>query len=394
MAIASINPFAPSDLEQEQFLGWEQAMTDKELAMKTATLRLFNIWPALNQMEVEVAQEDTVATGGLIGTWSDGTDTTALPVSADLAGKITNYCVLKVENELVVVKSVDRTGNTIDVFARGYGGTTGAAHANTVVAEITGYNYVVGEKDIESRVLSQSFNSYYVAKNTVPAVSFTKEDLVIKRKAFGEAGQMDYVNNQIDRMDRDLLVTLNKSLVFHGGQKATATTPGMVVGLIAEAMTNGNIVTTYGDFDSVQKLNTALTASRNKGGTADVIVCWPANYDALQNLAYASNISQTVPDRLQLVLGAEVKAIVTKVGTLIPVLDLSFPDDKIVVCNSANLFWAPLSGFEVPGADRTIAQESTRNDQAFTVDSLTQGATYYFNSNRDMTILTGVTQSS
>jgi hypothetical protein len=45
----------------------------------------------------------------------------------------------------------------------------------------------------------------------------------------------------------------------------------------------------------------------------------------------------------------------------------------------------------MPGADRTVAQESTRNDQAFTVDSLTQGATYYFNSNRDMTILTGVT---
>jgi hypothetical protein len=71
-------------------------------------------------------------------------------------------------------------------------------------------------------------------------------------------------------------------------------------------------------------------------------------------------------------------------------MDLSFPDDKIVICNSANLYWAPLVGFEVPGADRTVAQDSTRNNQAFNVDSLTQGATYYFNTNRDVTILTNV----
>jgi hypothetical protein len=43
MAIQSINPFAPSELEQKMFLGWESALTDKELAMKTATLRLFNL---------------------------------------------------------------------------------------------------------------------------------------------------------------------------------------------------------------------------------------------------------------------------------------------------------------------------------------------------------------
>jgi hypothetical protein len=154
---------------------------------------------------------------------------------------------------------------------------------------------------------------------------------------------MDYVNNQIDRMDRDLIITLNKSLVHHGGQKASATSPGMTVGIIAEALTRGNVITSFGAISTVQDINDALTASRNKGGSADVIICSSARYDAIQALAYASNITVNVPDRLQLVLGAEVKAIVTKVGTLIPVLDLTFPDDKVVICNSANLFWAPLA---------------------------------------------------
>jgi len=38
---------------------------------------------------------------------------------------------MKIEDELVIVKSVDRTGNTIDVYARGAGGTTGVAHATS-----------------------------------------------------------------------------------------------------------------------------------------------------------------------------------------------------------------------------------------------------------------------
>jgi hypothetical protein len=39
--------------------------------------------------------------------------------------------VLQVENELVIVKSVDRGANTIDVFGRGHGGTSAAAHTDT-----------------------------------------------------------------------------------------------------------------------------------------------------------------------------------------------------------------------------------------------------------------------
>jgi hypothetical protein len=38
----------------------------------------------------------------------------------------------------------------------------------------------------------------------------------------------------------------------------------MVVGLIAEALTRGNIVSSFGAIDSVAKINNALTASRNK----------------------------------------------------------------------------------------------------------------------------------
>ena len=63
MPIQAINPFAPAELETEQFLGWEQAISTPELDMKTTTLKLFNIGAAVNSMEVEVADQDALPTG-------------------------------------------------------------------------------------------------------------------------------------------------------------------------------------------------------------------------------------------------------------------------------------------------------------------------------------------
>lgn len=391
MAIQAINPFAPSDLETEQFVGWETALSDRETAMKTSLLRLFNIGAAVTSFTVEVEELEATPTTGKIGVWND-TATTSLPVKATLTALLTNYSVLKIEDELVVVKSVNRTSNTIEVFQRGHGGTTASAHIDETDAIITGYNYVVGVKNIESRVAESETHQYFVAKQSVPSVAFTKEDLTIRRKNFGEDGSMNYVEAQIDRMDKNLLIEMDKSLVYHSGQKAANGNPGMIVGLISEALTRGNVVTSFGTISSTEKINDALTASRNKGGFSDFIMVGSDNFDAIQALAN-DETQVNVPDRLQVVLGASVSAIETKVGRLIPILNLNFPADKFVVGNSADLFWAPLAGFETPGADRTIAQDSTRNDQAFTVDTLTQGTTYYFNSNKNLTIATGVTQS-
>jgi hypothetical protein len=62
-----INAFAPSDLEMKKILGWEMALEDKELAMKTATWRLFNIAGAVNTMECELYEQDSLPESGKIG---------------------------------------------------------------------------------------------------------------------------------------------------------------------------------------------------------------------------------------------------------------------------------------------------------------------------------------
>lgn len=388
-----INAFAPSDLEMKKILGWEMALEDKELAMKTATWRLFNIAGAVNTMECELYEQDSLPESGKIGDgigwgWANS-GTTGLKVTADLAWKITNYAALKVENEIVIVKSVDVSASTIEVYERWYGSTSAAAHADQVEALIIGFNYIHGVKDIEAYIVGEDVRSYFVAKNTVPSVAYTKENLTELRKAYGEAGMTNYIDAQVNMMDKNLLINMNKSVLYSSGEKPTATKPWMVVGLLEEASTRGNLVTTFGAISSVEKLNAALTASRNKGGIANTILCGPASFDDIQKLA-KSETSLTVPSRLQLILWESVSAIQTKIGMLMPVLDLTFPDDKILVLNSADLFYAPFAGFELPGANRTTVQESTRNDQSFIVDSICQGTTYYVNTNKNMTLISGI----
>lgn len=391
-----INAFNPAGLEEKKLLDWEMTLEDKELALKTAVWRLYNIAGAVSTMECELAEQAGRPSGwkigdGIWGGW-DNSATTNLKVTADLSGKLTKYTALKVEDEIVVVSNVN-TDNTINVYARWFGSTSPAAHADQTDALIIGYNMIQGVKDIESYITGESTRSYYVAKNTVPAVSYTKENLTEMRKLYGDAGMTNYIDAQINVADRDLLVKMNRSVIYSAGSKPTLTSPWMVVGLIEEAMTRGNIVTTFGAISSVEKINNALTASRNKGWFADVIICGPASYDDIQKLAN-SEVTVSVPARLQLVLGASVASIQTKVGSLIPVLDLEFPDDKIIVCNSADLFWSAFAGFELPWANRTLVQESTRNDQAFIVDSISQGTTWYTNTNRNCTIITGITHSA
>jgi len=77
----------------------------------------------------------TVADGGGTG-WNDS-DTTDLPLPAAFIALVTVGDVVKVESKHVVVKSVDRTANTIDVWKRGSGGTTAAAHVDTTAMTIS-----------------------------------------------------------------------------------------------------------------------------------------------------------------------------------------------------------------------------------------------------------------
>lgn len=93
----------------------------------------------LSSKEYEVYTRSKTARVGAVGTggWDD-TKTADLPVSADFAKGITRGTVLEVGDEAVIVKTVDRSANTISVFQRGDGGTA-AAHTAADPIRVIGF---------------------------------------------------------------------------------------------------------------------------------------------------------------------------------------------------------------------------------------------------------------
>lgn len=92
----------------------------------------------------DVYSRSKTARSGIIGTaggsdWGSTVATTALPIPAGNLAGVTIGHVLKVDNEIMVVKAVNRSANTVDVFARGAAGTTAATHSTGAAFTVIGY---------------------------------------------------------------------------------------------------------------------------------------------------------------------------------------------------------------------------------------------------------------
>lgn len=385
MTIWKINHFSNATTIKEQFVAWEEM-----LGVDAATYKLFNIGAPLQNLKYETAYKDETVFTGKIWAWNN-TATTWLPIKAGLAAIITNYAALKVWNEIVVVKTVDRTANTIDVFKRGAGETAAAAHLDNSDAEILGFNMPRWVKDIEANFKEQTIDWNFCGKYTVPSLQYNKEQLVENRKYYGEAGSQDYIAEQILEKDKDLIKTVNRLLIHWTREEGAPNEPGMTRGLIEEATLRWNVVTWFGSLDSLAKIDTALTASRNKWGKANVMICWSDVFDLVQALWVVENQRPQILNRLAVELWTRVVSIYTKVWQIFLVMDLDFPAGTAVILNTADISLHPFEWFTTPGWDRTTAQESARNDQAFVYDTLTQFGTLYKNSNKNMTIMTWIT---
>lgn len=99
----------------------------------------------IDAKEYDIYGRSKTSRNGVIGNsgssaaaW-DNDDTTGLKMSAAAVKGLTVGHVLDIEGERVVVKSVNRSNNTIDVLARGAAGTTAASHANDTPFKVVGF---------------------------------------------------------------------------------------------------------------------------------------------------------------------------------------------------------------------------------------------------------------
>ena len=173
----------------------------------------------------------TDRTGAVGGTAWDASATTGLTVTAALANVITVGSVIKAGSEVVIVKSVDRSANTIAVFSRGAGATTAATHAAAAAISVVGHaGNDTDLKNVES--FSESTMKYTnYGQLIMETVDTAKTESLLGRKGL----ETDYLTLRrkeaqlrVSRMRANIAVTGVKQAGVDGG------VPYMTAGLFAQ----------------------------------------------------------------------------------------------------------------------------------------------------------------
>ena len=260
----------------------------------TTSLDLFPEFEPVNTTKIKWYDAKTYALEGEVGTggWTDGVDTTDLPISAELAALVNVGDVLKIENEYVVVKSVNRTANTIDVSARGHGGTTGVAHVATTAIHILGNAQVEGTVDGDS-----------LLEDTLEQVNYTQIveepiELSITAQKQKYLDITDKLNEERTKAMVRALKKLNQAILFGKPSAGSKTTPRSFGGLKHFIENTGGAYNynVAGAFTETHLKNVLLEMAR-RGGSPDTILCSP-DVKSIINTFNASNTRYTRVERI------------------------------------------------------------------------------------------------
>jgi len=275
--------------------------------------------------------EFSISRGGSGTDWDDATDTTDLPVATAHISKITFGDVLLIEEtgEIVVVKDIDRSGQTIDVFERGAGESTATAiGASSVTVRIVGNANIEGTVDVEALAEETELYTNY-CQLIEEKIDITKED----------EDQMRKIGRTIDDLRDEAMRRIKQKLArtsIHGVAVAnTKTKPGMTRGLLHWlGLTDGLKANVSGAFTETV-LNTSIDSIRVEGGRPKAIVMSIANKRIFNGFSAADSVTQDVNDRQ---VGRVVDVYLADgVGAIPVIVDIDMPDDKIVIVDTAKL---------------------------------------------------------
>ncbi len=289
---------------------------------------------AVDNFKFEIYDRSRTSLTGVIGNgsgtgWVDGSDTTDLPMTSTAIGILTVGDVLEVGSEQVIVKSVDRGANTIDVWARGHAGTTGAAHADTTAFSVIGK--AINDTDLKNVESFAERSGLYInyTQTFVELIEQTFTDEIQARKAFEQKPQL--IKEAMDRMFRRLVKTTIKGRK----QIGTASSPQTTSGILHQLEDGGGVRTPLrynaagdaGDPEAVIK--NALINCWNNGGNPDHILLSPANkrkFDALMEQFIRVNRSEAS------VVGTDNGVAYQFQGKTLPfVQDQDMPSDRIEI---------------------------------------------------------------
>jgi len=292
----------------------------------------------------------TVTASGSGADWDTNSDTTALPVSSSEIDRITIGDVLRVETEIVVVKSVNRSTNVIDVYERGAGESTAVAHGTSaIVATIVGNAHEEGKVQGEAMAeTTNKFTNYMQLVEEIVDLSHADSEQARKTGQTAETLKQEAV----ERVMRDLAKT-----AIHGVSRAPASGfPAMTRGLLEWLQLSGGISTNVGGAFTEATLRNILNNVRTAGGSPSAIVMSVAKKTTFNTFTAADATRQDVNDRSA---GRIVESYLADgLGSIPVVVDLDFPDDMVAVVDSRKL----VKGWK-KGDDLRFVEETNTNSR-------------------------------
>jgi hypothetical protein len=229
--------------------------------------------PSLNSLDAAcemtkfewIEDSDVALSSTLGGAVADGS-TTSWTIAAGMSDLIQPGAILQCESEQVRVTAV--SGQTLTV-TRGWGGTTGAAHADATAVEIVGTVHKEGD-DAPTAVYSYPTMPYNYTQELVDTILLTEIEQAVKR--YGITNAVEY---ETAKKMRRLAILMEKQ-VFKGKRvQPTSTVPGAFGGL-KTFIPAGNIVdASSAALTTTMILNAMQKVYDNVGnaGLPDTIVC-------------------------------------------------------------------------------------------------------------------------
>lgn len=337
----------------------------------------------INTRSFEIYSRSKTARAGTVGTggW-DNSATSDLPVDAEVVKGLTIGHILEVESEQMIVKSVNRSANTIDVYARGAGGTTAAAHAESTEFKVIGF---AGKdstlKNVESvNEISSAYHNYI--QTIFETLDYEHMGDILKRKGLAADRITSVLTQEAAIRVSEFLATMATKGKKQEGTKTGS--PYMSAGVLAQlADSNGGArpILSYNASGALTetKLRAALK-ELTKTGRPSTIWCSYSNKEVINT--FNSSLTTTIP-RTEHVAGQYINAYDYE-GLILDVkIDADMPDDLVPIVNQSKCQKSWLQGDNLrtqtePQLSSREFRESIQGSVGFIIEDVGYEHTYIY----------------
>lgn len=321
---------------------------------------------------------------GAAGGW-DIDDVAALKMTAGAIKGLTVGHVLKVENEVVVVKSVNRAANTIDVYGRGEGSTTAAVHADEAAFKVIGFaGNDTDLKNVESVTETTGIYSNYV-QTIFEVIDWTKHAELVR-----QGMKADNATIILTREAEIRVAIMLSTMAIHGVKQVAADDSKryMSAGLLAQlADTNSaarNILSyNAGGALTEVKLFAAIKEIIDGGGNPDTIWVDTTNKGIINTFNSANSNLNVNTDRTDTTAGMYIGQ-VNYEGLIIPIrVDSDMPSDKLAIVKQGDCkkSWLAGDGLDMkdePSASSREFKKSLQGSLGFIVENVGLNHSYIY----------------